>query len=262
MHPCPAKTPSFPIPRSSIRFTFETFTHTTDELPEGRRKLIHAYGSVVKVVLQVANPKYAGIFRSGGSGIARLSIARLASATSAFTPAMAVKFLVDGSASVNLHVMNSVDGQGTDTFFFSRAFSNILPEPSGLAGKLISVSFGWAVDLLNHCMGGNGPEGAGNLPLLQACQFESGGKAVAPEPCPHQLIFRPVGTVLAGEHPEADFREGLAKIPSGTRLYSVVAKSGTSDAEDQVGYLTTQSDFVASAYGDEKLFFAHLSKRK
>lgn len=238
-------------------YLLDTFFHISDEMPEGRTKLIHAYGSVAKVEFRVTSSRYTGIFKSGGIGLARLSIARMSTAQDSFIPGMAIKILVDQNLPVNFHVMNSVDGQGSDHFFFSRAFSNILPEPTSLAGKIIGKSFGLAVDLLNHYLNGAAPRDAGTLPLLQASQTESNGKIEGDPRCPYQIIFKPTGAVLAGRALENDFRKDLAHVPPGTELYEISVKQSASAEEEKIGVLVTQSGFVASAYGDTQLFFQH-----
>ena len=67
----------------------------------------------------------------------------------------------------------------------------------------------------------------------------------------------------------ADFRVDLARnIPSGTTIYDVLALDEADDdrsieIEDlvpkakRIGALTTESEFIASAYGDYRLFFKH-----
>jgi len=234
-------------------YLIKSFINSSDELPEGRKKLIHAYGSTAKISLKITNPKYLGIFKTGGIGIARLSIAQKWNADTAFTPGMAIKLLVDGEPSINLHVMNSVDGQGTNHDFLSCAFSNVLPPAKTILGQMITGSFNRAVRLLNTIMNNKGPIDADHLPLLQAC------RVVAPNTlCPSQIIFRPIAD-FGGSGLEDDFRKDLAKIPPGTVLYYLKAVGVPGENEELIGQLVTESRFVASDYGDKKLFFSHAS---
>ena len=55
-----------------------SFVTESDEIPyPGREKFIHTYGSVAEVELRITqNSSFTGIFRSGGIGLARLSLAR------------------------------------------------------------------------------------------------------------------------------------------------------------------------------------------
>jgi hypothetical protein len=255
---------AFPTEESSIPspellspfFLSQTFFHVSDEMPEGRVKTIHAYGSVAKVELRITNRKYSGVLRTGGIGVARLSIARMAGSQTNFIPGLAIKILIDHQPSINFHVMNSVDGQGSDRNYFSRVFSNILPDPTSLVGKLIDKSFETAVRLMNHYLADAGPVSAAELPLLQACQMETNGAGVRNVECPEQIIFTPAPE-FRGLGLNDDFRKDLASIPSGAVLYKVSVKKTRDAAEEVVGELITQSPLVASSYGDAKLFFQH-----
>ncbi|MCB0411812.1 MAG: hypothetical protein KDD22_04760, partial [Bdellovibrionales bacterium] len=105
-----------------------SFTHTSDELPKGRTKLLHPYGTVATVELvSNKNHPYQGVF-AGALGVARLSLAgdptRLG-----FTPGMALKFYRDQGPSVNIMVMQQLDGQKDNQNFFENTFTNALPEP-------------------------------------------------------------------------------------------------------------------------------------
>src|SRR5260370_2213726 len=90
---------------------------------------------------------------------------------------------------------------------------------------------------------------------------------------PYRLIFEPTSQARAASNPEIDFRDDLAQIPQGTVLYECFALDKTE--EDQfnlagetsmevlltrarkIGRISTESEFIASAYGDYRLFFKH-----
>jgi hypothetical protein len=91
---------------------------------------------------------------------------------------------------------------------------------------------------------------------------------------PYRLIFAPTQAVRAASNPEIDFRDDLAQnIPSGTVIYDVFAldndeekqfnASGETTVEvllrhgRKIGTISTESEFIASAYGDYRLFFKH-----
>ena len=96
----------------------KSFDHTSDEVPSGRPKFIHTYGSVVKVsFVPEESVQFSGMCAKGAMGLARLSLAASPEAID-YTPGMAVKFLVDGQPSLNLHVMISLNGQGENWNFF------------------------------------------------------------------------------------------------------------------------------------------------
>ncbi len=56
-------------------------------------------------------------------------------------------------------------------------------------------------------------------------------------------------------------RTALAEIPAGTTLYDVYVRKILEDPLERIGSLETQGPFVASSYGDEKLFFQHMRHR-
>ena len=56
-------------------------------------------------------------------------------------------------------------------------------------------------------------------------------------------------------------RAALAEIPAGTTLYDVYVRKTLEDPLERIGSLETQGPFVASCYGDEKLFFQHMRHR-
>ena len=129
----------------------KSFDHISDEIPKerisliaehgfDRVKFIHTYGTIAKVAFRATeNRPYTGIYR-GGVGLVRLSLAGPPSALG-FTPGMALKFFIDGHPSVNLHVMNSVNGQGDDHNFFAKSFSNIIPKAKGFFFKFLESIF-------------------------------------------------------------------------------------------------------------------------
>ena len=97
-----------------------SFDFFSDEIPDGRKKIIHANGSTGKIsFIPAAGHPFTGIYQTGTQGIARLSLATSPSDTS-FTPGMAIKFLLPDNASLNLHVMNALNGQGSDWNFFAK----------------------------------------------------------------------------------------------------------------------------------------------
>lgn len=241
----------------SADFLMSTFLHVSDEMPLDRLKLIHTYGSAAKVELEIdPSSPFTGIFQTGGHGIVRLSIAKQ---KSPFTPGMALKILIDENPSLNFHVMNSLDGQDS-TNFFEREFSNVILPPSfGNPAQLLEAPFQRAVDRLQP----NGPESPINLPLFQAASQERSGRLVQAPVVPYQIIFTPSRDIPLNEKDyELNYRVYLAQIPAGTILYTVNLKLNKNDKPVTVGKLVLKSQFVASKYEDETLFFQHTNLRK
>jgi hypothetical protein len=224
-----------------------TLNRTNDELPMGRKKLVHALGSCAKVELVAdGGTPYTGMFK-GGIGIARFSLATNPG-TDAFTPAIAVKMLVDGMPSQNLQVMFSVDGQGKDFDFFSNRFSNIIAAPVGFGTNIVGKIFQKATPFPNY------------LDLDNFARHDRTGADASHMRAPHQVFFLPTSEVRAvgrASSPNVDFRADLANVPSGTTVYEIVASESSSAAFVHIGKLVTRSEIVAARYGDEKLFFKH-----
>jgi hypothetical protein len=110
----PTKDPGFFELASLLRPRYDSvsFTQVSDEMPEGRKKLIHTYGSAAKIQLKIfPNSSYTGLFKTGGMGIARLSLAKQDYTN--FIPGMAIKILIDGQRSQNFQVSNSNRTEGT-----------------------------------------------------------------------------------------------------------------------------------------------------
>jgi len=94
---------------------------------------------------------------------------------------------------------------------------------------------------------------------------------------PYRLTFRPTSQAITSSDPTVDFREDLARnIPTGTAIYEVFAldegaerdlnRQGVSSPEGllihgkKIGTISTESEFIASSYGDYRLFFKHSAK--
>jgi hypothetical protein len=246
-------------------FLQTSFTHTSDEMPVGRPKLIHTYGTVaqVELIMNVPASKYTGIFRSGGIGLARLSLAKQAGS---FTPGMGLKILVDQQPSVNFQVMYSLDGQGDDRNMFENKFTNVVEAPKSFILKPLGIAFENAVQALS----GNPkdkPASALVLPLYEAAEVNSNGTLVAQSEVvvePSVFVFTPTAELKNGYASKVgeDFRVALGEIAEGTVLYTVSVKDKFSSAEEVIGRLVLRSQFVASEYGDSKLFFQHQRHRQ
>lgn len=221
------------------------FTSPTDEIVEGRKKIIHKWGSAVQVTLD-ADPRspFTGLFATGAPGIARLSLALPFTPGGAFVPGLALKLFVDGGPSVNLTVMEQLEGQDADTNYFRSVFTNILPDP-----KTAKTKFGtWAFEGF--------VENAIHLGVEHVAAVGLKGERVDAPVAPYQLLFKPLTAISSRAD---DFRVELAKLAPGTALYEIFGKMGPEKNSPvaRIGVLRTTSAFVASRYGDEKLYFQH-----
>lgn len=207
-------------------------------------KIIHANGSVGKISFVPApNHPFTGIYQTGAIGVARLSLAT-PPADDTYIPGMGIKFLISQNPSVNLQVMNLLEGQKDNWNFFAKDFSNQIPHPSTWTLSAIEKIFEWTRTPAN------------NLPLWHLAAWTSEGRIHGIPVYPERLYFRPsssVSTIIA-ENSREDFRESLLKIPAGP-LYEVYAEYR--NKEYHVGTLVLESNLLASNYGDKNLFFQH-----
>jgi len=256
----------------SSSFLQVTFTHSSDEMPVARPKLIHTYGSVapVELIIDAPSSPYTGLFKTGGVGLARLSLAKQ---SGSFTPGMGLKLFVDYKPSINFQVMYSLDGQGEDRNFFVNKFSNIIDPPSSFILKQLGNAFDWAINALSDNPSEK-PESAIVLPVYEAAGINSDGTAVASDSIvePYEVVFTPTSEVKKSYASflsrtqnavsyDKDFRVGLGEIPAGTVLYTVSVKAKRGAQEEVIGRLKTSGKFIASEYGDSKLFFQHQKHR-
>jgi hypothetical protein len=242
----------------SASFVSKSITNHGDELEQGRHKLVHAWGTLARVRLDVpatAQHSYTGMLASGAPcGIARFSLAQAPTKTNS-VPGLALKWFVDGNhESANIQVMYSIDGQDGHNFF-EHPFANVIPEAKGFATRIIAKLFSRGAKAA-----GAADIAANHLKVTPMVATTAKGEDVESFNEPYKLVFEPTDTAktfMDGATVDDDFRVRLAGIPVGTKLYEVYAYA-SDDAEPQyVGSLVTTSPVVAASYGDEKLFFKH-----
>jgi hypothetical protein len=232
------------------RYLFVTFQHSGDELPEGRIKPIHSWGAVAKVNFHITTSTgYTGFFEPGNyAGIVRAS---LAGPPKNFTPAIALKLLVDGNPSVNMVAMYSVDGQGDNQNFFEHPFSNKIPAADTFATKLLEKAFRLAINMLKR---GSEPS---YLPPDNLARMTPEGRTIVRYSAPYSLIYTPRPELRQNPNDQRDFRLKLSELPAGTVLYDIAAKASENAGAVNIGELVLTTPLKACAYGDENLFFQH-----
>jgi hypothetical protein len=194
-------------------------------------------------LVTVANSPFTGIYGSGGMGLIRFAMT--ADPNSGYIQAMALKFLVDGHPSVNLHLMNNLDGQGDNWNFFAGPFSNKLPHPTQKAIVILEKIFEQVKTPANE------------LTVEHLAKINTAGTTDEQFQAPEQLFFEPDLSLQHVIDPKSreDFRETLkAVVPQGEigQLYGLVG-----DQKVLIGSIYIDSQLVASQYGDEVLFFQH-----
>jgi hypothetical protein len=225
----------------------QSFTYASDQFPPGHTRALHLRGSVARAVWQpVPHVPYTGLFMGVEHALIRLSLGTAPRWPAGFVPGLAIKLLVDRAPSANLHVMNSVDGQGDDHDIFARAFSNQIPPARGWLTWLGALAFRRVKADPYH------------LPVDHLARVTEDGHAVDRPRWPHQLHFLP-GEAVRNRcaHEPHDFRHDLARIPEGTTLYEIHASATADAAPEPIARLVTRSRFVSSWWGDERLFFQH-----
>lgn len=221
-----------------------SFDHESDELPDGRAKILHSNGSVGKITFIPKNDHpFTGIYKTGAIGLARLSLAMPASNTT-FVPGMAVKFLIDKHSSLNILAINSLEGQGENWNFFAKDFSNKIAHPTGKILRAIELIFQWTHDPANE------------LSLWRLAAWNRDGQPAGIPIYPERIYFKPasdVQNVIAADSRD-DFRSSLLLISLGP-LYEVYGLYQGN--EYHIGTLMLESELLASQYGDNNLFFQH-----
>lgn len=250
----------------------DTLTRVGDEFDQPTLKLFHTYGSTAKIVF-VPEPgtPYTGIFKEGAHGLARFSYAGPVSGVGV-VPGLGLKFLLDGDRpSENLVVMRKLDPQELLPFpahnsVFQNAFTNILPNPINPIMIAVKDAFETVVQ----------PGKGLHQPVDNLAAVLPNGTPVLPTEirAPFRVIFSSTQTAKLLSKRNMDFRDDLAQnIPPGTEIYEVFALDQTEEATlegqgltqvekllphaKKIGTIVTESEFVASAYGDHRLFFKH-----
>jgi hypothetical protein len=256
----------------------DSLTRVSDELEAPKPKLFHTYGTTAKIVFTPEpDTPYTGIFREKAHGLARFSYAGPVLGIGV-VPGLGLKFPVDGDhPSENVVVMRKLDRQQPLRHYFSNkkcnsvfqnAFTNILPMPRfiNLIMRTVNKRFETVVE-----------KGKGlHQPVDNLARVHTSGRAVAEEEVkfPHRIILVPTEQVRELSDPTIDFRDDLARnISAGTTIYTVLALSSSKASElnakgirklefliplaQKIGTIATESEFIASKYGDYRLFFKH-----
>lgn len=229
----------------------------TDEAPPDWKKAIHAHGSVAKIKFSAAaDTPFTGIFRGADFGLLRLSVTGDPSARGV-APGLAMKFLIDRAESANFSALVSLTGQGNNYNFFANEFSNIVPVVREIGPKLINLMFMRVTRYPTR------------LSLENLAQTDQFGQRDRAPYAPDQIFLVPDANVQFPPTPPRDFRDDLATLAPGTKLFSVYAvdprnlsaewigKPEYRAQAQRIGEIFTTSEFVCSVYGDRQLFFRH-----
>lgn len=237
----------------------------SDFSPEGWVKYLHRRGAVAKIEwVPVQGHPFSGLFNERTKGLLRLSLT-YDPHDRGVAPGLALKLLRDGAHSANVAALVSLNGQGDNYNFFEYSKSNIVPKGKSLDQRLVHRIFRRVSRY---------PE---ELLLSDFAQVDSKGDTVKEANVffPRQIFFIPGENLNFGRE-KKDVREDFLSIPEGTLIYKVYAVP--SELSDDLNYsrrydsemaalfqseaihianIRTQSNFVASEFGDDGLFFRH-----
>lgn len=231
----------------------KALTRESDLMEVDRPKVIHAKGAVAAVEL-VPSPDspFTGLLSAhpegGALGLLRLSLVAKVDRRASFTPALALKLLIDGRPSADVLAMNHTVGQGRDFNLFSNTMTNDLSATHNElrpAQRIMSRLF----NRISHQ-----PRKMISDHLAREHRDGSGVNDVS---APDRLVFRPTAEAKAlfDDRAGVDFRLVLAEAPEGLVLYEVDGIAGSQT--HPVGRLRTTTRFVASSGGD-RLYFRHV----
>ncbi|WP_428261190.1 hypothetical protein [Haliangium sp.] len=234
----------------TVRHNRGSFEHIGDEMPPGRAKLVHAFGAVAVVRLEITDEHpYTGLFATGGRALMRTSDA---SGGAVFTPTHALKFLIDGRPSVNVFANQAVHHPPQDYDLFSRHYANALPAPNRPDTKLVA----WAFQRTADALGGKRLY-AVYLPLHNAAEVRADGAEEPAPVVPDRIELHPTGELHLSPTPSPDWRSELGALAPEVTLFDVRLAGAIDEPAVAVGRLVLERPFVASRYGDESLFFQH-----
>ena len=236
-------------------------SHVSDFAPVGWKKYLHGRGVIAKAKIVPVAPKYSGIFQGADCALLRLSLTFKPGGARAVAPGLALKVLRDGVPSANVSALVALDGQGNDYNFFKYPMSNIVPISGGFGAGLVHRIFKTATSY---------PE---ELLASDMAAVDAHGAKTASIVSPRQIFFIP-GEGLALSSDEHELREDFLKIPAGTVIYHVRAVPEKDAGFDYADYkpetvseflkrsepvadVVTTSEFAASEFGDDGIFFRH-----
>jgi hypothetical protein len=211
-----------------------------------RTKLFHPWGTGVKVRFDPApDSPYTGLFETGAIGVARLSIAMT---EEAYVPGIALKLLVDGRPSENLVLVSRLNPE-LSRDFFGPPLTNLLDPPTEPPfSQGWSLAYWWLSFVAD-------PIGQ---PVEHLALVKRSGEPVAEPRAPHRLCLRAPEGLGFDPETRVDFRELLAQLAPGTEIYRMYGQpEGNGSREVLLGSIVTESEVIASSFGDEMLSFRH-----
>ncbi len=234
----------------SVDYNRRSFEHGSDEAPEGREKLVHRHGTVARVRVEITNEHaYTGVVASGGEGLLRMSDA---TGGGKMTPSLALKIPIDGRPSLNFFGLPAVARGPADTSFLAVPFANSTPVPMAFDAKLLGRAFQKTAEALKATR-----VYAVYLPLHHLAGRHLDGREVEAPAVPDRIELHPTAEAREAFDAAIEWRRAFAALPAGMRLFDLRVAAAIDDEAVPLGAMNLEPGFVASRYGDERLFFQH-----
>lgn len=235
-----------------------TFNLSSDEAPEGRKKIFHPFGVAgeAEFTADYSNTPsdkgvsrtapYTGVLANGGKAIPIILRMAPGGGTS-FIPGASVKFLIDGKASRNFVAIHDFAGLSKENWsYFRQDIGHIYPE----VPFIVNAYFKTVTPNPSH------------LPITNLGEISANGVEVPADKqsTPYEIVLRG-NPAVAARFPNTDqhdFRFDLSRIEPGTAVYDIMARATKEDSTfEKLGTIRTRSPLVASEGGDKQLFFKH-----
>lgn len=239
-------------------FLSKAFSHEGDIMPEGRTKIIHAHGStaLVRFVALPSSP-FTGLWGEGAPfGMMRVSLAVAPTGDTPpnLVPGLALKFFVDNHPSVNVMAMPSLEGQDEPNVFAWPYTTDVAKPSWSFKLWLLENRFASALSYVGQEDGN--PR---SLSLDHLAQWNVKGHEVTNPTAPFSVLLVPSKELHELIQPScaSDFRRCLDNKGEGLLLFEVFAAHESLNKATLIGHIIAKSNFLASRFGDETLFFKH-----
>lgn len=255
----PMTGPTFAQGMKILTPSFNKQAFTGKECTLDREKIIHTFGTVIKVQLLAIQNEYSGILGNGAPfGLLRLSLAKPPE-EEAYLPGFGLMIFVDRNAPLSVLAMPSLNPQKMPNLF-TNDFTTAIPAPSfSVQGFFLNRAFTKGIAELGFT--DHEPRALSNYHLTVINHDET---PVSEVNTPYALVFRPTDDakkLLEGIRPGDDFRSVLSASGLSKNLFDVYAKKFQDSPAVLIGRVVATSNFIASKFGDN-LFFKHPSPLK
>lgn len=239
-------------------FNNQAFVHRGDTLEKDRLKLLHSFGTNVRIAFEASRESvFSGIFSSGAEyGILRLSLA-VPPKKGIIVPGIAIKLFVDNHESLNILAIYSLEGQ-KEANLFTHPFSTMVDPPrwNDPIGKIVNFTFGRGL----REAGFSSISSTTALSNYHLASISADGIKMMSSAPPFKLVFKATleaQQLLGNLKDGALFREALEGRGMGTTLFEVYGTIGPEGQEFYIGTIKATSNFTASSFADKQLFFRH-----